>query len=280
MMRAEKLAPDKIARFHCSKTGLRMYPIPDPRGLDYGLLAVPGVTSVLGALSPAADKQRLENWRAREVAAGRDPEAGSKRGTLVHELLEGRVLGRSLRSDNLTIAQFAQGMDAGFEEFDSFLWSEKPLIRGWEHCWNTSDESHPDRLARVWSTEWGISGTPDLIGVRNGKNVLSDFKTSSKLYFQPKHGEPVPYNQKFPYMKYKKCVAQLCMYSLAIEETLGLSIDELEIRVGTPEQSQILQVSEMEYRRELENAKKSCVQFWERYFEFHTAGQESMLVAA
>jgi hypothetical protein len=242
--------------------------------------ALPGATTLLGALAPREDKERLENWRKKEIKAGRDPNAAADRGTKVHALLERRILGLSLACDDPEVLAYATGMDEGFEEFDSFLWSEKPLIRGWEHCWNTQDESHPDRLARVWSTEWGISGVPDLIGVRRGRHVLSDFKSAKAPYFAPVHGQQIPWGEKYNAMKFFKTVKQLCLYSLAIEETLGIHIDELEIRVGYPGGSQIIAVPEMTYARELETAKKACVEFWERFYSFAAAGQESMLVAA
>lgn len=281
-MRAPRLPADQIGRYKCTRTGMRMYPVPDPRGVEYGLTALPGATTLLGALAPREDKERLEKWRAREVKAGRDPNAAAERGTKVHALLERRILGLKLESDDEEVMSYASGMDEGFNEFTEFLWSERPLVRGWEKAWNTMDTSHPDRLARVWSAEWGVSGVPDLIGVRRGRNVLSDFKSARVPYFVPEHGQQIPWGEKFNAMKFYKTCRQLSLYALAIEETLGLHIDELEIRVGYPGGSQIIAVPEMTYARELENVKKMCLEFWGNFYAMHgeTSGSSEMLVAA
>ena len=44
-------------------------------------------------------------------------------------------------------------------------------------------------------------------------------------------------------MKYKKCVKQLAAYDLAIQQTLGIKVDQAAILVSTPERTQIFKIS-------------------------------------
>ncbi len=154
-------------RFICPHTGIRFYAIPDGKG---GQLAVPGTTSVQSAAAPPEEKQRLIDWRRREIAAGRDPDKGRNRGSAVHALLENAVRGdRHLHTigegEHTELTAWASGMEKHLRPYDSFLWNERPLIKGWDHCWSARD-AKGNRLARVWSLKWGFAGTPDLIGVR------------------------------------------------------------------------------------------------------------------
>ncbi|MCE2836206.1 MAG: hypothetical protein LW834_04380 [Cyanobium sp. 49614_E6] len=258
------LRPDE-PRFICTATGIRLYYVPDPGG--DGFLAVPGVTSILGGDQTPEEKERLEAWRLREIAAGRDPNAGRERGTRVHSLLEDYI--RTGRADPQSEEDhaFFSGMEAYIEAYQEFLWNERPLRSGWEHCWS-APEGDPKRLARVWSPSWGFAGTPDLIAVRNGVRVVGDFKTSNKPYFRC-HGSRVPKHQELGYKKYKKTVRQLCAYRLAIREILGLETDALHISVGLPQEGKAqqfwVQGPELEY--ETEQFKRMSVEFWQRFGE-------------
>lgn len=256
-------------RYICPVTGIRFYYIP---ALNGGRIAVPGVTSILGDDAPPEEKLRLENWRRKEEASGRDPDAGRKRGSATHAVLESVVRGDLKlegEADEDTIRQsevlsYASGMEVPLRRFDSFLWSEKPLISGWSHCWS-APRPGVKPLARVWSRTWGFAGTPDLIGRMKGLTVLSDFKTSARPYFRSP-GRPVPQHQKISYLKYVKTVRQLCGYRLAIRETLDLEIDRLQIIVGLPKpgRHQVFWVPQVEMERETEAFKRACVRFWER----------------
>jgi len=250
-------------RFICTTTGVRLYFIPHPSG--EGFLAVPGVTSVLGSEQTPEEAERLEAWRQREIAAGRDPNAGRERGTRVHGLLEDVIRTGVANPASQEDADFFSGMEQYIAAYDEFLWNERPLRAGWEHCWS-APEGDPHRLARVWSPTWGFAGTPDLIAVRNGVRVVGDFKTSNKPYFRC-HGDKVPRHQELGYKKYKKTVRQLCAYRLAIKEILGLETDALHIIVGLPEQGKAqqfwVQGPELEY--ETEQFKRLAVEFWKRF---------------
>jgi len=242
-------------------SGIRFYPIE----VDGRLLAVPGVTSLLGALDPPESKTRLEEWRQREVAAGRDPNAGRERGTRVHGLLEDVIRTGNANPASQEDADFFSGMEQYIERYDRFLWNERPLVQGWEHVWS-APEGHPHRLARVWSALWGYAGTPDLIAQRRGVTILGDFKTSNRPYYRC-HGDKVPQHHQTGYKKYVKTVRQLCAYRLAIQEVLDIEIHGLQIIVGLPEagKAQQFYIQGPELERETEAVKRSAVEFWTKY---------------
>lgn len=252
-------------------SGIRFYPIT----VDGKLLAVPGVTSLLGALEPPETKQRLEEWRKKEVAAGRDPNAGRERGTRVHGLLEDLIRTGGANPQCQADADYFSGMERYIENYDAFLWNERPLVQGWEHCWS-APEGDPNRLARVWSALWGYAGTPDLIATRRGLNILGDFKTSTRPYFRCS-GSKVPQHHEVGYKKYVKTVRQLCAYRLAIQEVLGIEIDKLQIIVGLPKAGEAQQffVHGPEIERETETVKRMAVQFWEKFGQIHGAAAGS-----
>lgn len=249
-------------RFIDPASGIRFYPIPPPAGSDE-LLAVPGVTSVLGTAQTEEERERLRNWRAREVAAGRDPNAARERGTRVHSCLEDYIRGIEPSFSSEVDAAAYSGMTRHLEPYTEFWWNERPLIDGWEHCWN-APPGHPDRLARVWSWLWGVAGTPDLMGRhRRGLNLLGDFKTSNQPYFRCS-GERVPQWKMTGYLKYKKTVRQLCAYKLCVEEMLGIHIDALQIIVGLPEpgEAQMFYIKGPELELETQAFKVLARQFW------------------
>jgi hypothetical protein len=255
-------------------SGIRFYPIE----VDGRILAVPGVTSLLGAIEPSETKQRLEEWRQREIAAGRDPNARRDCGTRVHGLLEDLIRTGDASPGCQEDANFFNGMEQHIRAYDEFLWNERPLRQGWEHCWS-APEGNPERLARVWSAVWGYAGTPDLIARRRGVTVLGDFKTSTREYYRC-HGDKVPRHHETGYKKYVKTVRQLCAYRLAIQEVLDLQIDALQIIVGLPQagRAQQFYIQGPELERETENVKRSAVQFWKQYGQSHTAAAAELPV--
>lgn len=255
--------PEAPARYIDPASGIRFYPIPAPGG--EGLVAVPGVTSILSDASSDEDRQRLENWRQREIAAGRDPNAGRDRGTRVHAALEDYIRGVEPRFTTEVDAAAFSGMERHLERYEEFLWNERPLVSGWEHCWSAAP-GDPDRLARVWSWLWGYAGTPDLMGKhRRGLTILGDFKTSNNPYYRCS-GRQVPAYKQWGYKKYKKTVRQLCAYKLAAEEMLGITIDALQIIVGLPAagESQMFLIQGPELELETEAFKQLAAQFWQK----------------
>jgi|GEM_PF-1127988 hypothetical protein len=269
---------------------LRVYPCPSPDGR--GLVLLPGCTSILSATAPPADREFLERWRLREIAAGRDPLAAAYRGSAVHALLEARIRGLSLpdvvqvdgKPYRITdeVMAFYNGMYEFIKPFDYHVWSEQPLRLGWEHTWSTTDESDPRRLARVWSSTWGYSGTPDLISHsdEHGGYVLSDFKTAKAPYFQAQRSIPVPSGQGTNFKKYKKTVRQLCLYAEAIKETLNIEIAKLHIIVGTPTGAREYWVDPWEREQERANALRLCQQFWNSVHELRQPEPTPELVLA
>jgi hypothetical protein len=270
---------DHHRRFIDPASGQRFYPIWN--GNQW--LAVPGVTSMLNVLTPPEDKEFLKSWRDKEIAAGRDPNAGRDRGTRVHGLLENYIRTGTATPQCPEDAGFYDGMTRHLDKFEEFLWSERPLVSGWEHCWNAAD-GDPDRLARVWSTTWGFAGTPDLIARRRGLTVLGDFKTSNRPYFRC-HGDKVPRHHAAGYKKLLKTVRQLCAYTLAVEEVLPeIHIDALQILVALPDagdtQSFYVERNSAEFERELETVKKAAVQFWREFGSRSAAAVEPAHLAA
>ena len=117
-----------------------------------------------------------------------------------------------------------------------------PLRPEWSYC--TGD----DGISRVWSHKYQYCGCPDLIGVRNDTVIIGDFKTSNQPYsrYYPKGKDD---RSRFTgWNKFNKCAMQLGAYSIAIEESLGLTIDCAQIIVSTPEidQSFILNTAELD----------------------------------
>jgi hypothetical protein len=253
-------------------SGIRFYPIE----VGGRILAVPGVTSLLGALEPSESKQRLEEWRLRELAAGRDPNAGRERGTRVHGLLEDVIRTGVAQPSCQEDADFFSGMEQYIRSYDEFLWNERPLLQGWEHCWS-APEGDPARLARVWSATWGYAGTPDLIARRRGTTILGDFKTSNRPYYRC-HGTKVPRHHETGYKKYVKTVRQLCAYRLAIQEVLGIEIHGLQIIVGLPGagEAQQFYIQGPEMERETESVKRAAVEFWKLHGQTHSAAAAAL----
>jgi hypothetical protein len=249
-------------RFIDPASGIRFYPIPAPNGK--GLVAVPGTTSVLSSSQTTEERDVLERWRARELQAGRDPNAARERGTRVHGALENYIRGLPPgleREDDLDVFS---GMTQHLDSYSEFLWNERPLIDGWEHCWS-APAGDPDRLARVWSWLWGYAGTPDLIGRhRRGLTILGDFKTSNQPYYRCS-GKQVPAWKQTGYKKFRKTVRQLCAYKLAAEEMLDVRIDALQIIVGLPQrgESQMFYIQGPDLELETENFKQLAIQFWQ-----------------
>lgn len=251
-------------RFIDPASGIRFYPIPPAPGSDQ-LVAVPGVTSILAVGDTQEDKERLENWRRREIEAGRDPDEGRKRGSIVHAAMEDVIRGKEPSFPDEATANYFSGIERHLGRYSEFWWNERPLRAGWDHCWNAPPGT-PDRLARVWSWRWGFAGVPDIGGVhQRGAVILSDLKTSKQPYFRCS-GSRVPQHKQLGYKKYKKCVRQLCAYRLALKETIDMDVDLLQILVALPGrgETQMFFVHRPEIEAETAIMQKMAVQFWQR----------------
>lgn len=190
---------------------------------------VPSVTTVLGATSSAASKAALNNWLAKNPG-GR--EAAAERGTAIHKACEDYVRGRPV-SVPAEIQCYWDGLARHLDSYDGFIWSEVPLLP--EHRHLIDAESG---IAMVYSLDYRYAGVPDLIALRNGAHFLVDFKTSNGPYsrFCPNGSEEVAAagGTFGGWMKYVKCATQLAAYKIAIKETLGITINRVEILTSTP----------------------------------------------
>lgn len=266
---SQAIETDHPRRYVDPDSGIRFYPIE----VHHRWLAVPGVTSLLGCLDSKEDREFLLRWRDKEIAAGRNPDAGRERGTRVHAAIETFI--RSGNPGDLAPEDLAffEGMEEHLGRYDRFLWNERPLLQGWEQCWS-APPGDPDRLARVMSATWGFAGTPDLIGERRGLTILGDFKTSTKPYFRCS-GERVPAHHAVGFKKYRKTVRQLICYTIAVEEMFDIHIDALQIMVALPKagdsQSFLIDRRSVEFERELEIVKRASVQFWREFGDRRSA---------
>ena len=113
------------------------------------------------------------------------------------------------------------------------------------------DDAVHDDVARVWGCDdagrsW--AGAPDIIGVVGNKLTLADLKTSVKPYSRkwPKDlekGSPEWRDLLGGHMKFKKTCKQLAAYDIAIEQTLGMKVQQAAILVSTPVRTQVFKIS-------------------------------------
>ncbi len=125
-------------------------------------------------------------------------------------------------------------------------------------------------MARVWGCDsagraW--AGAPDIIGVANDKLTLADLKTSVKPYSRkwPSHlekGSPEWRDLLGGHMKFKKTCKQLAAYDLAIEQTLGMKVQQAAILVSTPVRTQVFKIS----RRFLDSLQEDWLKVVAEYY--------------
>lgn len=224
--------------------------------------AYASVTAILGATSTPASKKALQTWNERNPG-GR--EAAAARGSAVHLACENYI--RGLPTDIADeYRPYWDGLAKYLDQYDSFLWSERPLRPEWLHCVGE------DGISRIWSHTHGYAGCPDLVGLRNGIAILCDFKTSVG-----------PYSRWFPkednhgsfggWSKYQKCAIQLGAYSIALEETLDISIDAAQILVSTPETDQSFLI----FGDEMQRHRTKWLQRVRQFYELKAAEAEQAL---
>ena len=222
-------------------------------------IALPSVTTILGKTASEHSKKALLSWAAKNPGAR---EAAAERGSAIHAACEAHIRGQRVQIPE-EYRPFWRGLAEQLDRFDSFLWSERPLLPQWR---NVVGE---DGIARIWSMKHGYAGVPDLIGVRNGVVIMGDFKTSNGPCSR---GCPKGENRKLftGWSKYKKCAEQLAAYALAAEETLGIHVDCAQILVSTPEISQSFLI----HGDELLKHRTSWLQKVRRYYEMKAEEQE------
>lgn len=193
--------------------------------------AYPSVTAILGKTASARSKQTLEQWNIKNPGG---KEAAAKRGSIIHKACEDHLRGKDVEVPT-DLAPYWDGLAPHLDAYDFFTWSEKPLRPEWDFC--VGD----DGISRIWSHQHKFCGCPDIVGVRGGIVVLADVKSSNGPYcrYFPKGEENgVPREHYGGWMKFNKCALQLGAYAIALEETLGISVEMAQILVTTPHTTQ------------------------------------------
>lgn len=197
----------------------------------------PSVTAILSRTASEKSKKALLSWNEKNPGGLK---AAGERGSAVHAACERYVRGLPTEIPD-QYRPYWDGLAKHLDRYDHFIWSEKPLDPRWKIC------TAEDGISRVWSHTYGYTGCPDLIGVRNGITILSDFKTSVSPYCRhwPSRLPTELRGDRFAFsgaMKYHKCARQLAAYALAVQETIGVTIDSAQILVSTPELDQCFMI--------------------------------------
>jgi hypothetical protein len=172
-------------------------------------------------------------------------EAAAERGTAVHYGMEQYLKGNKTPEIPEDYGDFWSGMPPILDQFEEVLWAESPVLDKFDFTIGADD------VARVWGCDdqgrsW--AGAPDIIGVVGNKLTLADLKTSVKPYSRkwPKDlekGSPEWRDLLGGHMKFKKTCKQLAAYDIAIEQTLGMRVQQAAILVSTPVRTQVFKIS-------------------------------------
>ena len=135
----------------------------DERIYDVSQEKLPSVTTILSATQPQDKIDAIAKWKARvgDEEATRVKNTAANRGTLMHSILEGHILGKEVL-DLTEKGQEAHSM-------------AKTII----------DKGLPD-LEEIWGSEVVVSypglyaGATDLVGIYMGRDSIIDFKQSNK----------------------------------------------------------------------------------------------------
>lgn len=202
----------------------------------------PSVTTILSETASEANKQKLEMWSKNNPGV---KEAAAERGTSIHYGMEQYLKGNKTPDIPEDYSPFWDGMPRVLDQFEEVLWAETPMLE--HHQFTLSN----DGIGRVWGQDeegraW--CGSPDIIGVANGKLTLADLKTSVKPYSRnwPKNVEKGSQEWRDLLggnLKFKKTLKQLAAYDLGVQQTLGMKVQQAAILVSTPERTQVFKIS-------------------------------------
>jgi hypothetical protein len=225
--------------------GKRHYTTPLPTG------PAPSVTTIIGETASEANKRKLEMWSKNNPGV---KEAAAERGTAIHYGMECYLKG----DKNPEIPE-------EYADFWEVLWAESPVLDKFDFTIGADD------VARVWGCDdegraW--AGAPDIIAVVGNKLTLADLKTSVKPYSRkwPKDlekGSPEWRDLLGGHMKFKKTCKQLAAYDIAIEQTLGMKVQQAAILVSTPVRTQVFKIS----RRFLDSLRGDWYKIVEEYYK-------------
>lgn len=227
--------------------------------------AYPSVTTVLGRTASEHSQKALNSWNERNPG-GR--EAAAERGSIIHAAVEDYIRGRPVNVPT-ELKCYWEGLPRHLDRYDGFIWSERPLLPEHLFCVGSDD------ISRVWSHRYGYCGCPDLIAFRRGVYILPDLKSSNGPYcrYFPKEDNRKHFGG---HMKYAKCAMQLAAYRIAVKETLGVHLDELEILVTYPEGTQSFRI----HGPELKRYEFKWLQKVRKFYDMQKAQQELELGAA
>ncbi len=216
--------------------GKRHYTTPLPSG------PAPSVTTIISQTASEANKRKLEMWSKNNPGV---KEAAAERGTAIHYGMEQYLKGNKTPDIPEEYQDFWAGMPSILDQFQEVLWAETPVDPRFDFTIGADD------VARVWGCDregraW--AGAPDIIGVVNNKLTLADLKTSVKPYSRkwPKDlekGSPEWRDLLGGHLKFKKTCKQLAAYDLAIQQTLGMTVQQAAILVSTPTRTQVFKIS-------------------------------------
>jgi hypothetical protein len=216
--------------------GKRHYTTPLPTG------PAPSVTTIISETASEANKRKLEMWSKANPGV---KEAAAERGTAIHYGMEQYLKGNKSPDIPDGYKDFWAGMPSILDQFQEILWAESPVLDKFNFTVGSDD------VARVWGCDsdgrsW--AGAPDIIAVANNKLTLADLKTSVKPYSRkwPKDldkGSPEWRDLLGGHMKFKKTCKQLAAYDIAIQQTLGIKVQQAAILVSTPVRTQVFKIS-------------------------------------
>jgi len=236
--------------------GRRHYTTPLPTG------PAPSVTTIIGETASEANKRKLEMWSKNNPGV---KEAAAERGTAIHYGMECYLKGNKNPEIPEEYGDFWAGMPSILDQFQEVFWAESPVLDKFNFTIGADD------VARVWGCDsegraW--AGAPDIIGVVGNKLTLADLKTSVKPYSRrwPKDlekGSPEWRDLLGGHMKFKKTCKQLAAYDLAIEQTLGMRVQQAAILVSTPVRTQVFKIS----RNFLNSLREDWFKIVEEYYK-------------
>ena len=244
-----------------SINGRRHYSTPLPVNF------APSVTTVLSETASEANKRKLEMWSKANPGV---KEAAAERGTAIHYGMEQYLKGNKEPNIPEEYQDFWCGMPPILDQFQEILWAETPVDPKFDFTVGADD------VARVWGCDadgraW--AGAPDIIGVVNNKLTLADLKTSVKPYSRnwPKDLEKgsVEWRDLLGgHMKFKKTCKQLAAYDIAIEQTLGMTVQQAAILVSTPTRTQVFKISRNFLNMLREDWYKILIEYYNQVEEF------------
>ena len=202
----------------------------------------PSVTTIISETASEQNKKKLEMWSKANPGV---KEKAAERGTAIHYGMEQYLKGEKDPEICEDYAEFWAGMPKILDQFGAVLWAESPVLESFNFTMGA------DEVARVWGADeegraW--AGAPDIIGFVEDKLTLADLKTSVKPYSRKWPKEYEKGSQEWRdllggYMKFKKTCKQLAAYDIAIEQTLGMKVQQAAVLVSTPERTQIFKIS-------------------------------------